>query len=369
LNLCDGSYLWQREDGTKVLFYAEGPFIMATNLADDPSDVAFQFEDSVKQLLVVGRKVKYMLALFGKCSIGIIELGVEALLVRTCRLAFVHPSLEASRLISGGDNGDTFCVLSEFNQGSHLVRVESVGVFARLSDEILSDRLQQQKAILLYSFPPEHTVHDAQLLTTDSLVSVGSNPTMAWWSTSSKNANLSTPDTKSSSLTIRAFDRLGLAGLKSPPPVDEPQLIAMCKFNEPDRTLNRIVFVSSRFVGCEDYKHGRLLVFDSKEGLLVRILKGYRCTSALVSDDCSVHLLSLNRRKMERFRLPFDPVAAVHVFGENMLSASMLNGSNLLVQSSDRLELYELSQAPPSPCNNPDEADSCVLVGHGAEGG
>lgn len=324
---------------------------MAAALNNDPSEVAIQFDDNIKQLLVVGRRIKYLLVVCGKCSIGIVELGETVQLVRSCCLAFIQPDLVVSRLISGWDNGDAFSVLAQFDQSFHLVQVESIGVFARLGDDVLLNRFLEQKAIHLLSFPHEHIINDLHMISSNSFISVGANPSVGWWSLNNAPAAKSpTLESRASSLTIRAFDRLMPSSLKSPATHESGcQLQLSRKFDEPDRTLNRVLFCTLDFLGCEDYKHGRLLLYDLKEALLVRILKGYRATSAIALDDSIVHLLSLNRHRLESFRLPFDQVASLHTFDENILSGKILNASILVIQSANRLELNQYTQGPQPP--------------------
>ena len=77
--------------------------------------------------------------------------------------------------------------------------------------------------------------------------------------------------------------------------------------NEPDRTIDRIVCSKGSLCLLEDSTHGRLLLLETELGLILKVFKGHRYTSAsFTGDENELILWSGNRFLLEKWINPLN---------------------------------------------------------------
>lgn len=201
---------------------------------------------------------------------------------------------------------------------ANLVEIENVAILSRFNDpNILLDKFNSGQLLKLYKL--HGTVKDFLVLPSTqtepdklSIFTTGDNPMIAWWSVSKEST-----DSFAFPINIK-FPFIKLS-TESPEQKKTPNFIDLKTdriLNEPDRSLTKIIAHSNTLALVEDSQHGRILLIDTKIGLILRIFKGYREGSGHI--DLSKMILKI--WSQNRFQIETWPI-----FGGDLLEVTDKN--------------------------------------------
>lgn len=137
----------------------------------------------------------------------------------------------------------------------------------------------------------------------DEILTVGEDHMISWWKLPGESDSSSTEP--SSTTSIMNYFSSAFVKPSTPPskPISKKTSLKLVKFlNEPDRIINKILLVSGTLALLEDSTHGRLLVLDTENALIIKILKGYRnCSCKIIENTAHLSLWAGNKFILERW--------------------------------------------------------------------
>ena len=127
-------------------------------------------------------------------------------------------------------------------------------------------------------------------------------------------------------------------------PTAQKHVLQLVRFlNEPDRCIDKILTFSGTLALLEDSSHGRLLLLDTEQALILKTFKGYRNSCAFMKTTGNLLIWSGNRFCLEEWTgIPFGDTKKSLINEAVDSSASFdSNGSFFLFsRNSHQLELY-----------------------------
>lgn len=176
-----------------------------------------------------------------------------------------------------------------------LIEIENVYLASRLDSAMIQERFQQRQVLKCFKFALNTSTVFADFvpLAEDTFLFVGRNPMLSWWKISA--------DSSKNGLVPASITNLLRPLIRQPEGPQSPTIGLMEQvrtLTESDRGLDRIIDCEGDLALVEDSEHGRLLWIHLKLGMIVKISKGYRQSSASNTEKGWL-IWAGNRRRLE----------------------------------------------------------------------
>lgn len=179
-------------------------------------------------------------------------------------------------------------------------------------------------------------------------LTVGEDHMISWWKIPNESES-ATNQISSSSASIMNYFSSAFSKPTNSQENDKksitpkPKLITLklSKYlNESDRKIDKILLVSGSLALLEDSVHGRLLVLDTENALIIRIFKGYRdCSCKFDPKTANLSLWASNKSILEDWKaFPFGLNCITNSEFQNF-SASFDQNGNFFVYNPETFQL------------------------------